>query len=138
VTGPGPGKIPLEASVYLEPAHMKLDAEVYLHVKGYSNARVTHLDIEYPGLERVVGESRFLKLIGLTNGFEVKLIPPVKVEGRYITRLVVRFKDFRIIEPGVSTIAWVGVKRGGIYIGFRKEYVKVLEAEAIRRGISPL
>lgn len=55
MTGPGPGKLLLEgAKVFVvEDGDTKeIEAEVYIHVKGYSLARVTHLDIESFELNR--------------------------------------------------------------------------------------
>jgi len=40
------GKIRLNAEVYLLPEDEKIDADVYIHLRGYSRAKVTHLDVE--------------------------------------------------------------------------------------------
>jgi len=44
MSGPGPGKKKLGK------------ADVYIHVKGKSNARITHVDIELPELNKIIKE----------------------------------------------------------------------------------
>jgi len=44
------GKFRLDASTVLMPSERKIDAEVYIHLKGYARARVSHLDVEKVGL----------------------------------------------------------------------------------------
>ena len=41
MSGPGPGKIKLGK------------ADVYLHIKGKSNARITHIDVELDELNKI-------------------------------------------------------------------------------------
>ena len=95
--------------------------DVYIHLKGFARARVTHVDIEHEELERIVAESSFLRIRGIRGGgFEIWLERGKKI--------VVRHPLFsRLLNAGSTTIAWVGVKEGGIYVGFRKEYVEKLE-----------
>ena len=52
MTGPGPGKIPLSCSVelVLDGKKIAVEAEVYIHVKGWSRALVTHIDVESPDM----------------------------------------------------------------------------------------
>jgi hypothetical protein len=51
MSGPGEGKIKIGK------------ADVYIHVKGKSNARVTHLDIELDELNKIIkpGESSYVQ-----------------------------------------------------------------------------
>jgi hypothetical protein len=51
MTGPGEGKIKLGK------------ADVYIHVKGKSNARVTHVDIELDELNKIIkpGEASYVQ-----------------------------------------------------------------------------
>lgn len=51
MTGPGEGKIKLGK------------ADVYIHVKGKSNARITHVDIELDELNKIMepGESSYVQ-----------------------------------------------------------------------------
>jgi|TARA_Y100000310_G_C20460570_1_gene705147 hypothetical protein len=66
MSGPGDGKIKIGT------------ADVYVHLKGKSGARITHLDIELPELNK-------------------------------------------IIKSGENT--YVGGKRGGVFIGLKKEMI---------------
>ncbi|MCD6510250.1 MAG: hypothetical protein J7L11_07700 [Thermoprotei archaeon] len=142
MTGPGPGKIPLTARVFLEPPHIELKGvEVYLHVKGYSRARVTHLDIEHPRINDIIPPSggEFLRIQAFNGGLKIKLRRVVRFDDRYVTEVRLLCSDInRVIGPGESSIAWVGGKEGGIYLGFRKKYVEALEEIARRRGYEPL
>lgn len=70
MSGPGEGKIKIGK------------ADVYIHLKGKSGARITHLDIELPELNK-------------------------------------------IIKPGENT--YVGGKRGGVFIGLKKDMIKRAE-----------
>jgi len=73
MSGPGEGKIKIGK------------ADVYIHLKGRSGARVTHLDIELPELNE-------------------------------------------IIEPGENS--YVGGKKGGVFIGLKKEMIQKAEKKA--------
>ncbi|MDP4039558.1 MAG: hypothetical protein Q8P57_03190 [Candidatus Pacearchaeota archaeon] len=73
MSGPGEGKIKLGK------------ADVYIHVKGKSNARITHVDIELDALNEV-------------------------------------------IKDGEST--YVGGKKGGVFLGLKKEMIKRAEEKA--------
>lgn len=73
MSGPGEGKIKLGK------------ADVYIHLKGKSNASVTHIDVELPELNK-------------------------------------------IIKSGEST--YVGGKKGGVFIGLKKEMIERAEKKA--------
>jgi len=139
MTGPGPGKILLNAKVYLEPPHYELrQVEVYLHVRGYSRARVTHLDIEHPSLNVIIPprEGYFLRVYALNGGIRVKLKQVSKYASSYVSEILILCEEInRVISPGERTIAWVGGKEGGIYLGFKKKYVDKLERLAEDMGI---
>ncbi len=100
------------------------DAQVYVHLKGYALARVTHLDIEHNALNAVYPPKGggFQTVLGVDGGLEVRL-PSGKV-------VVLNPLLNRILAPGQATRTWVGGKYGGIYIGFRKAEVEKLEALA--------
>lgn len=70
MSGPGEGKIKLGK------------ADVYVHIKGKSRARITHVDIELPELNK-------------------------------------------IIKSGENS--YVGGKKGGVFIGLKKEMIKRAE-----------
>lgn len=124
LTGPGLGKLLLEgARVFIvkRDSVKEVEAEVYIHMKGYSLARVTHLDIESQELNEFYPDEggNFLPIIGIEDGIEIRM----------------RGAKIRVIHPllnsvldvGRYTRTWVGGKEGGIYIGFRKEEVRKLE-----------
>lgn len=124
MTGPGPGKVEIPASVYVCKAKgcEKVEATVYVHIRGFSRARVTHIDVEAPGLEdkigretyvRVVFSGHFLRLISLDKSVEVRIVSP----------------ELERVSRGRRVVSWgfIGLKAGGFYIGFRKEIVDKLE-----------
>ncbi len=121
MTGPAYGKLPLKgARIFINNREIK--GEVYIHVKGYALARVTHLDIEASELNEVYKPSGggFLSIYGIEGGIKIKIR-----EGLYVTILHKLLN--RVLAPGEKTRTWVGGKEGGIYIGFRKSEVKKLE-----------
>ena len=134
MTGPGEGKIALEAKVVVrDGGERRLEgADVYIHVKGHSLARVTHLDIEHPDLDGLLpaGGGRFLTVAGVLGGIEIGLgDATVAVRCSLLNE---------VLEPGRRTRTWVGGKHGGIYVGFRKPEVVRLELIASERfGIKP-
>ncbi|RLF14633.1 MAG: hypothetical protein DRJ66_05710 [Thermoprotei archaeon] len=140
MTGPGPGKIPIKAEVYLEPPHISVEGvDVYVHVKGYSRARVTHIDIEHPSMNVLLepGEGYYVRIKGISGGFEI-IIKPTKFMKRYVTRIRVKAPDLEgLIPPNRTTVGWLGGKDGGVYLGLRKEYVRKLEEWAINHGWKP-
>lgn len=141
-----PGKLRLDASTILMPCEKKIDAEVYIHLKGYARARVTHLDIEKIGLGKVIhrGRGNFLEIIGVEKGLEVVLREKRQIilddeEVAVSSIVIVSSLLNQIVEREKSTRAWVGRKYDGIYIGFRKAELEKLEKIALENfGISPL
>lgn len=125
MTGPGEGKLRVDAQVYVNGELLK-EAEVYIHVKGYSLARVTHLDIEHPNVNEYVKPygGKFLKIIGVKGGFLIK--------GSSWTMIVKSTMLEDLLDVGEETYAWVGGKPGGTYIGFKKKYVEKLEEKALK------
>lgn len=111
-----------------------MEAGVYIHVKGYSLARVTHLDIEHEKLNGLLpaGGGKFLSITGTSEGITIKL----EERWRFLVVECELLKE--ILAPGRRTRTWVGGKEGGIYIGFRKPEVEKLEKIASERfGIKP-
>ena len=124
MTGPAIGKLPLRGarvSILESGKFREIEAEVYIHVKGYSLARVTHLDIESPELNRVypIKGGSFLPIIGIRNGIEIRTR---KTRIRIVHPLL-----NEVLNVGEYTRTWVGGKIGGIYIGFRKGELEKLE-----------
>ena len=140
MTGPGPGKLRLDAVVekIVGSEVTRLDAEVYLHIKGWSRARVTHLDVEAEVLNDIIVRPR--------DGFYTRcLYKPnavIIIAVQALKPCVLRIREERIF-PKVfrrEGEAWcyVGGKVGGIFIGFRKEYIERFEAVAKELwGIEP-
>lgn len=125
MTGPALGKIKIQnAKVYiLEAAKMyELDgAEVYIHLKGFSYARVTHLDIEHEKLNNIIRkDGGYFKIKGIPYGLVIHLTRD--------KRIVVRHKVINdILMDSEDTFTWVGSKPDGIYIGFKKKHILKLE-----------
>lgn len=120
MTGPGEGKLLLKNSkIYL--SNQKIQAEVYIHVKGYSLARVTHLDIEHKIFNKIIKPKKghFYSIHGIKGGIEIRA-------GK---KSIFIFHPYlnEILADGEKTRTWVGGKFGGIYIGFKKEQVIKLE-----------
>ena len=61
MSGPGEGKIELK------------NAKVYIHVKGKSFARITHIDVEHPQLNDIIKEKEATYAAGKAGGFFVGL-----------------------------------------------------------------
>jgi len=124
MTGPGEGKLLLEdTKVCLD--YKEISAKVYIHVKGYSLARVTHLDIEHEALNEVIKPERggFYSIYGIEGGINVKL------DSRSLSILHPFLTE--VLKKGEKTRTWVGGKFGGIYIGFKKQ--QIIELEKIAR-----
>ncbi|MEM5811500.1 MAG: hypothetical protein QXG91_02035 [Candidatus Aenigmatarchaeota archaeon] len=72
MTGPGEGKLLLNgAKVYLN--NEEIPAEVYIHVKDYSLARVTHLDIEHEKSNSIIETEKggFFTIYGIEKGIKI-------------------------------------------------------------------
>lgn len=123
MTGPGEGKFLLEnCKVYLKNKERKeIVAKVYIHLKGYSLARVTHLDIESNVLNKLIKPKGgfFYSIHGIDDGIEIKF--------RDKSLLVLHQHLTKVLAKGEKTRTWIGGKIGGIYIGFRKAQVAKLE-----------
>jgi len=144
----GPGKVEIGADVYLVLRDRKVkvdDAAVYVHVKGYMRARVTHIDIEDRILGKIIhrGRGNMLKITGIKGGIEVEPKKPTEMEIGG-SRTVVYCLEVHhpvlneVLEIGESTVTWVGRKYDGIYIGFKEAQMKKLEQAAEKSyGVAP-
>ncbi|HID72682.1 TPA: hypothetical protein EYP38_01960, partial [Candidatus Micrarchaeota archaeon] len=119
MTGPAPGKVLLRgARVFVcTPGGCEEveGAEVYIHLKGYSRARVTHLDVEAERLNELVPPKGggFHKLRRADGGIRVDL-------SRLMRGLSIVVKHEAIadlLKPGEEFWCYVGGKPGGVYIG---------------------
>ena len=140
ITGPSEGKLGLDATVYLVSNGDRIeleDAFVCIHLKGYSMARVTHLDIEHDILDNLIPPKRggLHDIDGVRGGIEIKLEGKKEIEyrkGRLKPRSILIMCPTlnEVLELGRRTRTWVGGKFGGIYIGFRKPEIGKLERVA--------
>ena len=137
MTGPGPGKIRLtDAKLYLVTDKGRLlltDGEIYIHLKGYSYARVTHLDLEHPILNELIkpSEGGYYKIFNYDS--RIKILAPwynrvLIDDSEYkVYAVEAEHEYFRNLIRGGYLVTWVGGKSGGIYIGFKKEQIRKLE-----------
>ncbi len=146
MTGPGPGKIRLRASVVLELNGRSLtfrgssDVDVYLHVKGWSRAPVTHIDIEREGIEELIlgGPGRGVYGIVKPLNFGFRFVP---FRARFVITVMgpedpILSKVFTGSLPPYP--GYLGAKRGGVYVGFKKSIILLLEKAALELyGIAP-
>jgi len=149
VTGSIKGKLKIDANVYFlsKDGEVKLeDVSVYVHVKGYARARVTHLDIEDGVVKKLIyrGRGNFLDIRGVVGGIivQAKMERELEVAGKSLKvwGLEVVNSDLNtILAVGETTRTWVGRKYDGVYIGFRKNEVLKLEKMALGKfGLRPL
>ncbi len=139
MTGPGPGKIEISCNKLVvrvsENSRIIANPTVYIHIRGYSYARVTHIDIEYPGLEKIVG-------------LRVREIVPALVErtGYYIIvrsyrkrlTLILYSRELAELFPNRYRGGGVlGGKMDGVFIGVKKEIIERLESLGTKLGWPP-
>ncbi len=144
----GPGKIKINADVYLvlQEGRIKVDdAAVYIHVRGYMRARVTHIDIEDRIFGKIVhrGRGNMLEITGIEGGIKVKPKSPREMNINGSKTVVYGLEVHHpllneVLEIGESTVTWVGRKYDGIYIGFKEAQMKKLEQVAEKTyGVTP-
>jgi len=130
MTGPAKGKIPLDVEVLFEDRKIKCD--VYIHVKGFSRAYVTHIDIE--GFNASGNRNRIpAVVIGGKNRITLILMEDIKI-GKIRGRKL-KILGLNLLPSGEKSGAYVGIKDGGLFVGFRKELVRFLED--IARDLEP-
>ncbi|MCD6084545.1 MAG: hypothetical protein J7J20_03275 [Desulfurococcales archaeon] len=111
--------------------------DVFVHVKGYSRARVTHVDIESPVLNIRSRGGTYAYIYGISRGFRV--VPKVKITAATLTikELVVRWEGPLLLKPGERSVGFLGFKAGGVYVGFKKELISKLEKYCKEKGVLP-
>ncbi len=126
MTGPGEGKLPLDAKVHLNAEELP-NASVYIHLKGYSRATVTHLDIEHPKLNSIIPPKAKTSnwIVGIENGLLIVTSKGDKVQ-------IIHPLLNKVLQRGEKTKTLVGGKFGGIFIGFRKREINKLEQIAAK------
>jgi len=133
----GPGKIEIDADVYFTLQKGKIrvdDAAVYIHVKGYMRARVTHIDIENRILGKLIyrGRGNMLEITGIKGGIEIKPknAREIDIDGSRTAVYGLEVHHHllnKVLGFGESTVTWVGRKSDGIYIGFKEAQMRELE-----------
>jgi hypothetical protein len=117
----------------------EITPKIYIHLKGFALARVTHLDVEHEFLNGIFSEKgSFLPLKGMEDGFRIVLN---KTSKNNITfdRVCVLSSDLNnFLANGKRTFAFVGGKVDGFYIGFKKEYILKLEEIARKKGFKEI
>jgi hypothetical protein len=130
----------LDAIVHLVSGREKIELGspfVCIHVKGYSRARVTHLDVEHERLDNLIPPKHggLHEIKGVKGGIEIRLEGTKEIEyrGRKLRPKSIFIECpvlNEILSPSQSTRTWVGGKFGGIYIGFRKPEIERMERVA--------
>ena len=129
MTGPAPGKIPLRgARVYIKTSSDRVllsNADVYVHLKGYSRARVTHIDIEHSKLNEIIPPrgGGFYRIIWHPRGVEIDL-------SRLMPGLSIIVEDevlAKLLKPMERSWCYVGGKQGGIFVGLKRHLIERLE-----------
>ncbi|MEA2074820.1 MAG: hypothetical protein U9O85_03685 [Euryarchaeota archaeon] len=124
MTSPAEGKLPLVANVYLNEAELH-NAHVYVHLKGYARATVTHLDVEHPSLSGLIPPKvrTFIWIVGIEDGILIRTEKGDRVK-------VIQPLLNKVLPQGEKTKTCVGGKFNGLFIGFRKRELVKLEAIA--------
>jgi len=144
MTGPGEGKIPIKASIALSymGSRKYVKCDVYLHVKGHSLARVTHIDVESPVLNEILKPKRSLYVpYKVVNGEVIiyfKRVYYVKSLKTFASSLIIVSKELAEMLKEGPFKTYVGGKIGGIFLGFHREVIKKLEEYASTLGVNPL
>jgi len=144
MTGPGEGKIPIEANVALSYMGKRtyFDCEVYLHVKGHSLARVTHVDVESPVLNEILRPKESLyvpfKVVNDEITIYFRKVYYVKSLKVFANSLVIKNRDLAEVLKRGPFKTYVGGKVGGVFLGFHKEVIRRLEEFASKLGVTPL
>ena len=125
MTGPCKGKVPI--NVVFKVDGKEIGCQAYIHVKGYARANVTHLDLE--GFE-IKGLEEGSPGVAIGRGDHITIILSKEITINGVKSKKLRIYGLNILGKGEKMGIWLGVKEGGLYIGFKKEGVKKLEAIA--------
>ncbi|EZQ04912.1 MULTISPECIES: hypothetical protein [Acidianus] len=123
------GKIQIEAQVKLDGKLLE-GARVYVHIKGYSRARVTHVDLEHDELKKVLRPRH-------------SDYPYVNWEGNNV-KIEVKGHTIEVISQTLGSLIhmkgnlYVGGKGKGLFLGFHKEEIKALEDFGVKNGFPPV
>ena len=84
---------------------------------------VTHLDIE--GFEARGDKITGGRAIGTSDGITIILSKYIEIDGKKTRKLII--KGIKILEEGKKARCVVGIKEGGIFIGFESSVLSKLE-----------
>lgn len=130
MTGPCRGKVPI--NIVFQIDGRKIDCQAYIHVKGYARANVTHLDLEGFKIEGLENGSPG---VAIGRGDHITIITSREIKINGIKSKKLRIYGLNLLKKGEKMGIWLGVKEGGLYIGFKKEGIKRLEE--IARKLQP-
>lgn len=144
MTGPGEGKIPIEANVALSYMGKRVyfSCEVYLHIKGHSLARVTHIDIESSILNEILKPKKALyvpfKVVNNEVIIYFRKVYYVKSLKMFVNSIIIESKDLANMLKEGPFKTYIGGKVEGVFLGFHKEIIRKFEEFASRFGVTPL
>ena len=132
MAGPGEGKVPVQARVLVRAgaSWRPVSCTVYVHLKGYSQARVTHLDIEADELNELLlppGGRGYATASVAGEQLVVSLRGPKRAV------LLLASPELGEVLGRMKSVVYVGGKQGGVFIGFRREYIGRLEEYARKK-----
>jgi DNA polymerase III sliding clamp (beta) subunit (PCNA family) len=123
-----PGKIMVPADIFLDGAKLE-DAIIFIHIKGYGRARVTHIDVEDRKFNKILAPRHSDYPEVLWNSDTVRI--PVKGHELVIVSKILG----EIIN--LDGKLYIRGKGKGIFFGLHKEQIKNIEEYATSLGIPP-
>lgn len=119
----------VSGTVYLDGNKLE-NAIIFIHVKGYGRARVTHIDIEDPAFKKVIlpRHSDYPEIEWNSK----KVCIPVK--GHKLVIISDTLGNLIKLKGNI----YVGGKGKGIFLGLHKEQIKSVEEYASELGIPAL
>ncbi len=122
------GKIKVRGKVFLDNVEL-INANVYIHIKGYSRARVTHIDVQDPEIRKIILPHH-------------SAYPEISWDSSTVN-IPVKGHNLKIINDTLGKLIklngniYVGGKGRGIFLGLHKEQIKKLEEYGSSIGIIP-
>lgn len=122
------GKIKISGKVFLDNKELT-DACIYIHIKGYSRARVTHIDVQDPELKKIIlpRHSDYPEVLWESPDVEIPVKGHIlKLESDILGNLI-----------KLNGNIYVGGKGKGIFLGLHKEQIIELEKYGTSVGFPP-
>ncbi len=136
MTGPGPGKIEIDCEkmiVRLCKKTITIIPKVYIHIRGWSLARVTHIDVEHEKINEILN----IKPREIVGGILINNKEKINVRTRKAIFEIYSKTLTSLIPEAYRGGCVVGGKIGGIFIGVRREIIKILEEYGQKFGYPP-